>query len=882
MSQDAKISPIGLFTDPSALEAPPGGLLAAEEVVNRRAGTLEPRPGLLRSTGAAVYKALDFSSDYLKVGTSTTVWSDGTTRVYDESAATDLLWNLYSIFGVESRKNLYLSTRDALRKVTTPTSAVKAYRCGAPRATVAKVSESSGGTAVETGMYVAYRVVTKAKDANGVEVRSGVSGRAVAGHSHGNTYDFGLRIRLHKGDPYGWVVGIHSIEIYRTLNETTEIPTDELYLAKTIEITAGHITAGYIDVTDSTTDDDLGQSLYTNSSQEGIEGDHLTPPAAKCVDLFNGSLYLGDLTYAAKQIFQVQSRRTLNGASTEIGGHLISSGTFTSGSTDVTVADSSAYLVGMIIGNSENADYTVNTEYVRISSIVNATTIRLTGTWNRTTGSYNRFVYDSIRIGSQYFVSDTVRYMVESIRGSAEGATSTNTASPTCTAIMISDDTSALRDDVLSNRAFLLECHTPGVTPPQIWATHGDLYNPVLPEPTVATGFTLPQEVLPNGIAWSNELEPEHFTGANVDEAGSGRGRVMALASLSDAILVFKSDGLFGLSGYASSGISFRSIDKDVRPLYPHGVSVLGDRAFAWCDLGVMECSPDGAANISSQAIGNLLGPMEKEIKANSTTAYGVWSAPNRKDEEFLLGVPATGALGVAERVYVYSKAQASWVNWMIAGSTTAGLYHDATALLSLFSASYAYLETPDSTVDVTYSVTITAITAARVVTITAGSGWTPVVGDTLVRSGVTALVTAVTSATVFTVSDTVTTGAATAGVAFTSVITPIGASVQAPNVLKCWGESAVLWESTKGVMRYGVSVTSSVSSTAVAQTRTLAEATRPTTEKAEAYRFVVPRNHGRSTRIYPSISIRQGLSAWRYAGLMLGYRPMTERTRTR
>lgn len=882
MQQDPKISPVGLWSDPSALDAPAGGLIAAEEVVNRRQGTLEPRPGFGRVAASATQRAIDYGSYWITKEASATKWSSGAT-LYTEDGSTNLSWLDYAIFGVETRKNLYLTTSDRLRKVTTGLASTS-VRAGAPQP-LPKYSSQASGVAVADGMYVAYRALTLAKDVNGVEVRSGVSGRVVA--LSVNTFsDMTIRVYLHKGDTYGWVAGTHSIELYRTLNETTETPTDDLYLAKTVELSSTNISNGYVDILDNTKDEELGQALYTNEAQGGLAAEqHITPPAAKCAALFNGSLYLGDLTFPAQQAFTVPSRRTLAASANEIGAHALT-GTFTSGSTDVVVADSSLYKVGQIINNSGAADYTVNTEYVRITQIVDATTLRLSGTWNRANGSYNRSVYDSIRIGSQYFLASTITTMMASIRGvdgvgSGEANTIPHSASTLVTAYALSDDTTNLQDDVLATRAFYLEALSAGQTPPQVWATHGDLYNPALPEPTVATGYTLPQEVLPSGVAWSNQLEPEHFTATNMDEAGSGLSRVMALAPLTNSMLIFKSDGLASLHGYEASGISFRDIDKDTRLLYPHAMAVLGGIAYAWCDLGVVACTPDGTTPISSQAIGDRLSPIEKEIGANSTSAHGAWMIANRKDREILLGVPASGALTLANKTYVFNQAQGSWVNWFVGWDLKCALYHEATAIVRVWDASAVWAEVAGRYgADRAYSVTVSAVSGLAV-TISAGSGWTPVVGDALTQGAVTALVTAVTDATHFTVSDALSAGAALSYVAFTSTITPIGASARNPAALKCWGECAALWESTEGVARYGVSVTSSVSSSASTQTRTLTTGARPTSEKAEAYRFVVPKAHARSSRIYPSITIRQGLSEWRFAGLVLGYRFMGTRVRT-
>ena len=133
MLPDIKISPTGLWTGPSEMEVPSGALRRADEIVIRRKGRAEPRPGFdkIDTFGTDPDRMLEFNGDYLGVeAAATTVWASDDSEVKDEDG-NDLAWDAYAIQGVEARKNLYLTTSNVLRKITAAGGA-EAPRTGAP------------------------------------------------------------------------------------------------------------------------------------------------------------------------------------------------------------------------------------------------------------------------------------------------------------------------------------------------------------------------------------------------------------------------------------------------------------------------------------------------------------------------------------------------------------------------------------------------------------------------------------------------------------------------------------------------------------------------------------------------------------------------------
>lgn len=89
-------------------------------------------------------------------------------------------------------------------------------------------------------------------------------------------------------------------ELYRTkvLNTFNTVgltdPGDEMYLTK-IDTNASVLgmTSNKIQFIDTTKDVDLGRFLYTNPSQEGIQGSNGIAPASSCIEFYQGYMFFG-------------------------------------------------------------------------------------------------------------------------------------------------------------------------------------------------------------------------------------------------------------------------------------------------------------------------------------------------------------------------------------------------------------------------------------------------------------------------------------------------------------------------------------------------------------------------------------------------------------
>ncbi len=910
LSKDVRFSPRGLWLASAAIEAPKGGLLAAENCVLRRAGLLEPRPGLPK-TAVFTYDTHPNSSKLIP-GPGDTYLSA------DKAASTDnhrLRWNNLTAVnlpndsndqlefpdryarGQRAQGNVYLTTKDDLRKVDEDGGAV-AYQATPPTPAVIVTGEGSG-VAVESGMYVAYRVVTRRKDSAGLVARSAPSGRAL--FLAASDSQVSLTLLLHRGATaigasydqlYTTFLSGDVIEVYRTVNETTNPPTDTMYLVGEIELDSADVTAGYVAVTDNVPDLEIGQALYTNEGQGGAEAANNRPPAAKSLALFNGSLFLGNVKYPATAELAYTALLT-SFATTQIGVHVAGgsgSVSFTNGSAVVQVLGLSNIKPGMIIAAS--SPNWADTGYVYVVSLDDPTHITVSSTWQGSTGGSTASFLDSIKISdgqfTGYYPVATVRDFMQSLR-SVDVHTPLTEGTPAgpfsmVTVDIVDDDTSAITIYDYARKRFQVTALRGGSSL-EIWATNGDQWSPVLPEPTVVSGKTFAPEEIVNGLAWSNNREPSHFPDTNFEHIGADDEPILALHAIKNALIVFKKDGAFRVSGSgAESGFRVDELDKNVRLVSPDAACELGDKVYAWADTGVYEVDENGTENISDVTLSEVLHPIEVKIGVGNTAAPGAWMCANRREDEILLSVPAQSDLTVGERLYVWNKSQRGWTTWLSSGALRHGISR-ASGLAISDGTSIRLEQDPNGTGYVPFLDEATSVTISDVsdlnVTINAGSGWTPTVGDVILRGAVYARVTAVTDTTHFAVDLAVTTGAASAYSAYTCTITPIASTGGDPSALKMWGEGSVVWDSLKGLTAYTLSVTSALSDTAVTSARSVAT-TPATTKRAEAFRFRTPDRHARTTRLYPSVVIRQAGADWAFSAVALSYRPMSSRVRTR
>ncbi len=893
---------VGLTTARSPEATPPGGLLEAENVVIRKQNVIESRPGFALG-GATDDIALGRVEYPVEGNAAGLVIQDSGVTAYDgfsgetadikDEAGNDLAWESYA--GQVARRSLYLLTSDALRAVYGVGEAV-AYRAGAPVPYISAVAALTVADepAVPSGQYRAYRVVCRRTYMLGDTqriIRSAPSSRHVL-HPLGADQDIRVYILLHEHDD--WREG-DVLELYGSETGTT-YPTDELYLVGEATVPdpstfAANLFRVVID--DRTPNAQLGMDLYTNESREGAESANYRPPAAGAIGLFNNSLWLGDLTYPASLEISFRSSldETAAVADDAIGRYTIG-GTRTNGSADVTAvsgADIADVKVGMFV--TTGAWTVAGGEAPRVIS-VGADSFTVNGTSNSTaTGAIT--LEDGIRIGSYYCPARWIpQYTRNGDVVAGAGSYVAHVASTLYTAESGTDEWSDISNQPAGSypRTIYISALLSSTAPPQVWATNGDRYSPALPEPTEATGYQMPQDVLPDNVAWSKMNEPDHFPLDQIDNAGGGGGRVLTLGPTRGAILIGTSHGMWRGYGYADSGVTFSELDKDVRPLGRRCMDGVGYDQFVVADHGVFQCTEDQCKNITDEVLADL---DETIFAAAKEGVHSFKIVGNPKDDEVLVCTPAVDDLdGPHVAHYVFNRATSAWTKWVLPGEANDLTIKGPSRRLVAANATApsAWLEKEaDSATRLadgdpsTVSTATVATVTGTAVTINA-SAWTPAVGDMIDSF----LITEVASATAFTVHTTgLTTGAKTFYRGIPCTITPSVNTAKTPHFMKVWAEGAIHWARRAGVYAYTLAFRSAITglNTATTQSRLLATAPGANSSLLSApaaSRFLVPPQAARGTHLTYSVVIRQALSNWAIEGLSVRVRTTADKAPAR
>lgn len=293
MAQTINLNIAGKHTYNSALSGVPQGSLKVAKNINiSRLNIAEPRRGL-NNLDYTLALSADRASKLIFYSAETFVHDGSVLYLYDSGSGFSSKGsitkptNSTEITTSSVTKSLYLTSNAGLKKLDDTTSTI--YQAGLPKGTFMELALASvSGTAIEASKYLAYRYLIARKDAQGVTVFSGVSGRSVVYNSGGATDNVTVTVYIPSG-----LSTSHFVQIYRSANSSAE-PNDELQLAYEHNLSSTDISNGYFSFTDIVSDDLLGATIYTAASQEGIANDNSEPPLANSIAEYKGYLFFAD------------------------------------------------------------------------------------------------------------------------------------------------------------------------------------------------------------------------------------------------------------------------------------------------------------------------------------------------------------------------------------------------------------------------------------------------------------------------------------------------------------------------------------------------------------------------------------------------------------
>lgn len=704
MSVSIDMPILGLALDQHPGGAPKGAMSQADNVVGDLPGIVRGRPN-----NTVIYSENPLDPDdygrpdtLIRIGENWVAHQGGATPLWRNAAGAIAGFTEGSpYFGAPAqyamaRGSTYIGTSEGVAKLESGTSQVMldagVEMSLAPRPFQLPTTATSNAPPgpFSSPFSVGYRLVVKRTDVNGYAARSAPSGVYVPGDP-GGAVDASVKLFGDAAD-VAWYFPIGSmrendvVEFYRSRINTTSDDgpiAPDYYLVTTYEVSAADAAAGFfpavgsgIEVYDTLEDDQLGEALYTNPGRGGALAAKYPPPIAGAIALWSGAMWYGSVTERDRAVYQLASvgggtpaNRASNGES--LGVTTLLSGIVT-GTPTVSVAAIDGLRVGMYVFDSPSqgpqtaGDFPALTQVLSISGAgpfvvtVSANAIGATGSPTLFFGDYVDFD------GTRFFATTTTSNVTDrgfgvsnSVDPAVRAAATAYSMALTVNAWMVANGgalrivgTAPLQAASFGGSAgsFAVEALEPdgtfavgGTSAPDAFVP--SIYKPTSPEDTAAQGR----------LYWSDPDEPEAVRLLSSVVVGNLRDRILALTPMRDALLVWKEDGLFRVTGAGPDRWSVDLIDPTLVLERPGAVDVMRGTAYAVTNRGFVAVNEGGVAGVPAQ------GKVETLFRAPTLPLVVTW--------ERLGLVLIADAVAVQEgsppnTVYCYSVATGVWARW--------------------------------------------------------------------------------------------------------------------------------------------------------------------------------------------------------------------------
>lgn len=370
--QDLHLKAKGVFSFPNPLgSVPEGAMSLASNTIIDRTDTVETRRGLAQygTTLSAPFQAMYNFNTTLMGWDGTHFWYDsdgaGTWSMLSGSYSQPI--DTFRIKGVEASSNMYFATSTGVIGLTAPNSTLYMAGVPFPLDSTAALNTVSGGFFAPGGT-VGYRMVLGYTDTNNNLHISAPSQRLVVTNpSGGSASTVTLTWYIPPNLPTGYFYQIYRTRQTAFVSSVAQDPGDEEYLVVQKILTSTDISNKFITYTDQTPDVLLGQTLYTNPSQQTIAGANYAPPLAKDMTYFKGNMLYANTTTKQQTVINM-IRVPTNGDTITIGGVVYTAAssenaaigqfrTFTTGTVGQNIDDTARSLTHVINFYSANTYY---------------------------------------------------------------------------------------------------------------------------------------------------------------------------------------------------------------------------------------------------------------------------------------------------------------------------------------------------------------------------------------------------------------------------------------------------------------------------------------------------------------------------------------------
>lgn len=662
----------GLWSHPNRLQAPPGALLRADNAVIDRENIASKRRGMDRY-GVALSGPAIALFEYL----GRLIVEDGTSLKYDPDLAGT--WTPWSgtfnppsgsvpMTGLEQNLNFYFTTslgvyvNDALTGVP--------IRAGVPAGLDTQLALSgTGGGWFDPDTQVGYRIVWRKKDANQNDkpgepsfqevipnakssatwARSGggpftitvthtahgflngniieISGASFPGlngphtitfidvdhYSFSSAADPGASGTLFDGKKYNVtltftvpsdMVADDNYEVYRTplSADVDTTPGDEHRLVIRRALTAGEKAAGVVTYLDTFDEVFLKEPLYTNQNQEGLSQANGRPPFCHFAATFKGHTFYGRFS---REPFRELALLDVEG--------------LTDGASSITLAS-----------GGTTKTYTFDTAE------------------NQGANKFKRFTTAS---------EGTLARAIERTAKSLIKIVNRDTTQAVWYAYYISAENDAPGRILFRKRTV----NTDPITFTANDTTTGGKFSPTVP--TSGTSLQTVDEATRHGLMRSKFQQPEAVPALNSHKLGAANQDMLGMIALKEALLIFKEDGVFILTGDTDGAGGFQFVTEELDPT----VLLLGPRLYGLLNNAATAFTTQGMTRVSTGGTGILSRAIERDL--NRISKFSLFSSlahlvTYESYRKLLLFTPETSADTRCRIGWVWDYVTNAWTLW--------------------------------------------------------------------------------------------------------------------------------------------------------------------------------------------------------------------------
>lgn len=630
----------GLVTAPNPLLVPKDALLEADNVVFERPGYIQSRRGFVRytyGTGGHTWAVTPYAS-YV-VANLGTLTGASTLKVNSSNNGTGT-WSAVSgtfsndtttgerMHSAEALGSLFFTCTQGPQKLTGATAipAGLPKSIGIDRYGPANVLTGTGGFLAD-GQCVAYRAVIGRTSNGTLQLGSPGSRNVVAnsagtsGYSGGVARNVVVRVLL----PYAnntattALTTDYFVQLYRSGQVAVgQTPSDEMQLVFEAYLTAGNISAGYVDITDLQPDALRGAFLYTNpnTGEEGVRVGILNandpPPSAWDVAWWRDCMWYAD-----------RGRDTSQTGRRRLALQILGTGATGLNVGDVLTIAGQAY-TGIAPGTPTSGQFVVETTYAA-SVNIERTATNLVAAINK--NASNTTVY-------AYYVS-----------GSAPDAPG-----------------KILIESRLINAASFTASYT------------GSSPNAFVPSLSVAASSE--QDSAGNRLYFSKPGQPEAVPAVNFVEAGPNGSSILRLAPLGNQLYVVTSAGLYRILGDNFTNWQVDPVDLTCICAAPESVCTLDGSLYFLTSQGAVEVTEGQVAYVSGDIDSDLRAILQSLLfnpsdgtNPLSLYAFGV---AHLLDHRVLFWLPASTSATSCSYAYVFDRRARAWSRWYRTADTLA------------------------------------------------------------------------------------------------------------------------------------------------------------------------------------------------------------------